>query len=108
MGWSVGGKSRLGCRRQSINPFLNHLTKAVGGELLEDVPNFPFTGGNPLPIRCFIHCPQRLVESLPASLRQLPLEDFLVHIGPLTCMTFRHYNVICQKTRPPPPALPPT
>jgi hypothetical protein len=60
---------------------LNHPTKAVGGELLENVPDFPFAGGNPLPVRSFIHGPQGRVQRALASLSQLPLEDFLVHIG---------------------------
>jgi hypothetical protein len=60
---------------------LNDLTKAVGGELLKDIPDFPFAGGNPLPVRCFIHGPQGFIQRLLASLGQLPLEDFLVHIG---------------------------
>ena len=46
---------------------LNHPTKAVGRELLEDVPDFPFAGGNPLPVRCLIHGPQRLIQRLLAS-----------------------------------------
>jgi hypothetical protein len=61
---------------------LKQLTKAVGGELLEDVPDFPFAGGNPLPVRCLIHGPQSLIEGLPATLSQLPLKDFLVHTRP--------------------------
>jgi hypothetical protein len=81
VGPSIGGKSRLTGRRQSINPPLNHLTEAVGGELLEDVPDFPFTGGNPVPIRCFIHGQQRFIQRLLASLGQLTLQDFLVHSG---------------------------
>jgi hypothetical protein len=54
---SVGGKIRLGRRRQTINPLLYHLTKAVGSEFLENVSDFPFAGGNPLPVRSFIHGP---------------------------------------------------
>jgi hypothetical protein len=65
---------------------LNHLTKTVGGELLENVPDFPFTGGNPLPIRCIIHGPQGPIQRSLASLGQLPLEDFLVHIRLLNKM----------------------
>jgi hypothetical protein len=70
---------------------LNHLTKAVGGELLENVPDFPFAGGNPLPVRRFIHGPQGRVQRALASLSQLPLEDFLVHNRP-PLMSYLNYH----------------
>jgi hypothetical protein len=85
-----------------IDPLLNHLTKTVGGQLLEDVPDFPFTGGNPLPIRGFIHGLQRLIHGVLTSLAQPPLEDFLVHIDLLNNMPLTHHNVVCQKRRPHP------
>jgi hypothetical protein len=91
---STGGKSRLGCRRQSVNAVLNNLTKAVGVELLEDGPDFPFAGGNPLPVRGFIHGPQSLIEGLLATLSQLPLEDFLVHTRPPEVKTNSHHNAL--------------
>jgi hypothetical protein len=78
---SIGGKSRLRRRRQSIDPLLNHLAKTVGRELLENVPHLPFTGRDPSTIRRFIHGPQRSIQGRLASLHQLPLKDFLVHIS---------------------------
>jgi hypothetical protein len=38
-----------------VDPALYHLTKTIGGELLEDVPHFPFTGGDPFSVRRRIH-----------------------------------------------------